>query len=107
MDGRGIKLLREWRSYKGYLGEYLGTSGNTEKEKIGEKALRVVLMTLSEAMVEMDVDTADKGIRRLSDCILPEGVAAELEDLKAAVADLDQERAAQILGRCVRSLSKS
>ncbi len=91
--------IREWRSYKERLKDYLygddtpGDSGET----IDPAVLKTLLKLLSDAMEEMDVDEADEVIKRLSSFTLPEELSSRFDDLKAAVTMLDQEMVEEIL----------
>ncbi|MCR4907267.1 MAG: response regulator [Lachnospiraceae bacterium] len=92
-------FIREWRSYKDRLKEYPGIAAgySEEKEEIKPEILGVLLNMLSAAMKEMDIDGADDAIKKLSSFRLPGVAAGEFDALKAAVAQLDQDRVLQII----------
>ncbi|MCR4591462.1 MAG: response regulator [Lachnospiraceae bacterium] len=94
-------FIREWRSYKEGLKEYLNTDETApeDKEDIDEEILKALLAIIEDAMEEMDIDAADEAVEKLSSYRLPEGAAREFEELKAAVSQLDQDMAAEVLAR--------
>ncbi len=52
---------------------------------------------LSTAMEEMDIGGADEAIEKLSGYKLPDNLQEDMEQLKGAVADFDQDRVGEIL----------
>ncbi|MCR5281764.1 MAG: response regulator [Lachnospiraceae bacterium] len=92
-------FVKEWRGYKGRMGEYLDaeTKDRQEKEMISVDALKLLLSMLSTAMDEMDIGGADEAIEKLLAYQLPESLQADMEQLKDAVADFDQIRVGKIL----------
>ena len=92
-------FIREWRSYKDRLKEYLEAddTDENEKEEIPEEILLTLLGMLSAAMEEMDIDGADDAIKKLSSYKLPKELDEVYDELKAAVVSLDQEKTADII----------
>ena len=94
-------FVREWRSYKEGLNEYLNPDDapDEEKEEIDEEVLKTLLSILSDAMENMDVEAADDAIEKMSSYKLPKEVSDVFSNLKTAVSQLDQEAALEILGK--------
>ena len=94
-------FVREWRSYKEGLNEYLNPDDapDEEKEEIDEEVLKTLLSMLSDAMENMDVEAADDAIEKMSSYKLPKEVSDVFSNLKTAVSQLDQEAALEILGK--------
>ncbi len=92
-------FLKEWRDYRNRLGEYLeaGQEEGEEKDEISRDALKALLSMLSTAMEEMDIGGADEAIEKLSGYKLPDNLQEDMEQLKGAVADFDQDRVGEIL----------
>ena len=97
-------FIREWRSYKGRLGEYLG-SGSVTGEEIGEEELKVLLDMLLNAMEDMDIDTADEVISKLASLRLPEYAASSFGRLRTAVTELDADSVAEIVKETLNKAS--
>ena len=97
-------FIREWRSYKGRLGEYLG-SGSVTGEEIGEAELKVLLDMLLNAMEDMDIDTADEVISKLASLRLPEYAASSFGRLRTAVTELDADSVAEIVKETLNKAS--
>ncbi|MCR5055239.1 MAG: response regulator [Lachnospiraceae bacterium] len=93
-------FIKEWRSYEDRLKDYLRPSDGAdeeEKEEIPDEILEAILRMLSASMDLMDIDGADDAIEKLSGFRLPDYVEKEMDDLKDAVAELDQDGVARIL----------
>ena len=103
IDGLHDIFLSEWRDYKNRLSEVTGAEEKTaeEKEEIGPEALRALYDMLTAAMDDLDIDAADEAIKKLSAYKLPEKAEAEFSLLKSAVAQLDAEMVAEILGKMI------
>ncbi len=99
-------FVSEWMSYteklKGVMG--LGEEELSEKEEVDTGALSALLDIIKGAMEDMDVDTADESVEKLSGFVLPEDMEKELPELKAMVADLDSEGAAEVAERMQKVL---
>ena len=92
-------FIREWKSYRERLAEYMGIGeiDDNEKEEISEDALKMLLNILSKSMEEMDIDGADKAMDKLLSYRLPDSVSGKMEALKIAVAELNQEETDRII----------
>ncbi len=90
-------FVKEWRSYKERLKEYVGSDRESEREDIGEDELKVLLDVLLDAMEDMDVDAADEAILKLASYRLPENAASVFGELRAAVTELDADSVAEIV----------
>ena len=94
-------FIREWKNYKVLLKEYLGAEEikNEEKEETDKEVIITLLSMIGTAMEKMDIDNADDAIEKLSAYRLPDDATEEFDILKAAVSQLDQELAEDILQR--------
>ena len=94
-------FIRECLDYKQKLKEYLyaGDENEDEKSEINNIILRTLLKMLSSAMEEMDISGADRIIKKMSTYKLPQSMEAEFENLRVAVAQLDQASVAQIISQ--------
>ena len=106
INGMHDIFINEWRSYKEKIGAYLkADDSDEEKAKVSDDALRSLLGMLKFAMDDMDIDGADEAIKKLSAYELPENVDSRFDELKTAVAQLDQETTAGIIDSFMKGLN--
>ncbi|MCR5279716.1 MAG: response regulator [Lachnospiraceae bacterium] len=94
-------FVQEYRSYKERLKDYFKAEDANEddREEIGGEVLKTLFDMLKVAMEDMDIESADKAMDKLSLYRLPENVTDELDNLKSAVISLDQDAVVAILDR--------
>ncbi|OON85327.1 hypothetical protein BXO88_13185 [Oribacterium sp. C9] len=99
-------FLNEWMSYqdklKGVMG--LGEEAETEKTEVDKEALGILLCSIGQAMEDMDIDSADDGVKKLMGLKLPEVLKEDAEQLGLLVADLDGDRASEIIDRMLKAI---
>ncbi|MCR4897435.1 MAG: response regulator [Lachnospiraceae bacterium] len=92
-------FIEEWDSYKEKLrGVFdLGTADAAEKEQAEDWMLETFLTSLSSAMADMDVDTADEILAKMKGYHFSDTVDARIPDLAAAVTALDEDAVNELI----------
>ena len=102
-------FIEEWRRYtgilKGVMG--LGVEDNDDKQDFDRDTVRGLLEILRLAMDEYDVDKADEMLSALSELRFPEDIRGKMDELKAAVADVDAEETERIVGEINKKLEEN
>jgi chemotaxis protein histidine kinase CheA len=80
-------LLEAYRSYKPILAAYGGANNASLEEKPTEE-LCELLDVLHEAADAFDLDSADAAMKKLEGCRLPERCQEQMNQLRAALADV-------------------
>lgn len=83
-------LLASYRKLKPVLREY----GENQREELREASLGELtdlLLKIHDAVDAFDLDGADAAMKELEKCRLPESCAADMEQLRVAVADVMME----------------
>ena len=84
------QLLASYRKLKPVLREY----GENQREELREASLGELtdlLLKMHDAVDAFDLDSADAAMKELEKCRLPESCAADMEQLRVAVADVMME----------------
>jgi CheY-like chemotaxis protein len=91
--------IEEWRSYKDKLNGVFGLGEDEDMDKPeGDKTeLLSMIETLSPAMEELDVDTADMIVEKMRGYRYNDIIDGLIKKLSAAVADLDIEFSQEIM----------
>ena len=84
-------FLQQWRSYDKRLSCIVPPKAEVEKQPFDKGIFVELLSQLDEAMGEMDVDTADEIVEELKKYELPDEIKPLMEQLAAAVLDLDAQ----------------
>lgn len=104
-DGRNADIrnvtpvfLREWRSCKETLSSVLcNRERETEDQAEFEKELFLGQMDmLSDALAEMDIDTADQIVEMLKQYRYPDGILESMKQIYIAEKELDADKVAQL-----------
>lgn len=91
-------FVTDWRGYKEKLKECVGEEKVAGKEAVAD--IGVVfeyLDTLNGAMEEMDIDAMDAAMAELENFSYPSEVQADIENLGAAVINMDGEQASVLI----------
>lgn len=87
---RTPEVLEVYRNYKSYLEKY-GKSGEKGQIRVTSGELCRILMQIHDAIDGFDLDLADRAMRELEKCVLPEKLQPRIEQLRAYVADVAME----------------
>ena len=107
INGMHDIFITEWLSYYDKLKVVFGL-GDTlaePKEQVDTGALQALLNTIKVAMEDMDIDTADESVNKLSGLVIPDAMADLLETLKGQVADLDSDGADETINSMMELLN--
>jgi signal transduction histidine kinase/DNA-binding NarL/FixJ family response regulator/sugar lactone lactonase YvrE/uncharacterized membrane protein len=106
-------FLKEWRSYEVKLSGVFGLGYDRrdgedapEAESGDAELLQTMIDMLRPALEDLDVDTADDIMAKMKDYSFGEGVDALIPKLNAAVKNLDEELAGQIMDDMLKNLEK-
>ena len=94
-------FISEWRSYKERLRELFDTGEDKAKDRqrISGEMLELLLGVISDSTSRMDVDEADLALSKLMEYTLPAEAAASLDELRAAVVNLDDGLVGEVVER--------
>ena len=100
-------FITEWLSYYDKLKVVfgLGDALAEPKEQVDTGALQALLNTIKDALEDMDIDTADESVNKLSGLVIPDAMADLLETLKGQVADLDSDGADETINSMIELLN--
>lgn len=104
-------FIKKWRSYKDKLSGVFGIGEtaqeqNVNKEEADVEILKALFGMIKEAVNELDIDVADDTMAKIDGYIVPDVIIQDVEELKAAVADLDSDAVAEIVDRISESLNE-
>ncbi len=95
-------FIQEWESYREKLKGVFDIGAEeaaVEKEQAEDWMLETFLTTLSSAMADMDVDTADAILAKMKGYHFTDEADALIPDLSAAVAELNEDAVNEIIGK--------
>lgn len=100
-------FLKEWRNFREPLGTLIQKKETQNSRKEDSAELLGVLGLLQSAAAEMDIDTMDDMVKRLSQYQLPDELSGQMESLVLAVTNLDAEEVERITNTWIYHVRKN